>query len=119
MGYKIKYGGFAFIVDEETGRPVGLRDERDASEFYFPTFDAAQTSLRKPDGSTAVVGGGGSAMPTMSDFQYTGGLLTSYVEDGITYTITRDENGRIATVSGGGVTRTVVRDVSGKFQGWN
>lgn len=118
MGIKIKYGGLAFLVDEATGRPVGLRDEKDGTEYFMPLFDAAFTGLRKPDGSTAVVGGGGSSMPTMGSFAFTGGLLTSYVEDGITYTISRDGTGRITSVTGGGVTRTVLRDGNGKFQGW-
>jgi hypothetical protein len=118
MGIKIKYGGLAFLVDESTGRPVGLRDERDGAEYFIPIFDTSQTGLRKPDGSTAVVGGGGSSMPTMGSFVYTGGLLTSFVEDGITYTIGRDGNGRMTTLTGGGTTRTVQRDGNGKFIGW-
>lgn len=58
-GYRIKYGGFAFLVDEATGRPVGFRNEASAEEYFFPLFDSTETALRKPDGTTASVGGGG------------------------------------------------------------
>lgn len=60
-GYRIKYGGFAFLVDATTGRPVGFRDERTAEEFFLPLFNDAQDGLKKPDGSNAAIGGGGEA----------------------------------------------------------
>lgn len=58
-GYRIKYGGFAFLVDEVTGRPVGFRDEARAEEYFFPIFDNTLTALKKPDGTTTSGGGGG------------------------------------------------------------
>lgn len=42
--------------------------------------------------------------------------VTSYAQNGITYTVTYGDFG-VSTISGGGVTRTVARDSSGLITG--
>lgn len=43
------------------------------------------------------------------------GLLKSFVGDNKPYTITRHEDGRVKTVTGGGFTKTINYDSAGKI----
>ncbi len=70
----------------------------------------------RPDGVGWVLGGWGGFKNISSTF-YTAGKLTSFIWDGVTYTLTYTANGGIETITNGANTWTASYDSSWNFTG--
>jgi YD repeat-containing protein len=72
------------------------------------TFDSSGNVVGLSEGGIVFQASG-----PITSIVYTNGQITSYVESGVTYTLTYDGSGRVSTVIGGGLTRTVTYNGDG------
>jgi len=88
--------------------------------YYYNPVDGTGPYVHGPEGvfnlASAEGSGSTSAITSMT---YLSGLLASYVQGGVAYTVTLDANNRIETITGGGVTRTATYNADGTAATWS
>lgn len=60
-----------------------------------------------------------SSNPAITDIVYTNGLVTSFKQDGVTWTVTYDSSNRPQVISNGRTTRTAVYNSDGTVASWS